>query len=117
DSGGDRVVPSVVTGRFSPPANGPHSLPDTVLDDGSAADAGALAYVLHYGLLTAVPRKWRSVSGGTHGSFGSYGSAGRDGFAVDGIGGLAATRRHAAGTACGGWAAAGIWGVGALGGA
>src|SRR6266852_2785120 len=117
DSRGNRVVPSAIAGRFASPANGSHSVPDTALEDRSAADAGTLAYVLHYGVLTAVPRKWRSVPGGAHGSFGSYGAACHDGFAVDGVGGLAATGRHAAGTACGGRAAAGIWRVGALSGA
>src|SRR5690242_12983626 len=116
NSRGDRVVPSAVAGRFAASANGPHSIPDIALEDRGAANGVALAYVLHYGLLTAVPRKWRSVPGGADGTFGSHSATCRDGFVVDGVGGLAAARRHAAGTSSSGRAAAGIWRVGAFGG-
>src|SRR6266446_1705834 len=117
DSRGDRVIPSAVAGRLAAPANWPHSVPDIALEDRSAADGSALAYVFHYGLLTAVPRKWRGVPGGTDGPFWGDSAACRDGFVVDGFGRLAAAGRHAAGTSRGGWAPAGIWRVGALGGA
>src|SRR5260370_22678609 len=109
NSRGDRVVPSAVAGRLAALANGPHSVPDVALEDRSAADRSALAYVLHYGLLTAVHRERWSVPGGADGAFGSHGATCRDGFGVDGFGGLAAAGSHATRTAsvCG--ATFGIW--------
>src|SRR5882762_7190793 len=96
DSCWHRILPTAFVGWFSPPSHRFNSVSDLALENGSATNSGALAYVLHYRFFVAWRWKRWGVPGGAHRSFGRDRTIGGDGFAVDGYRGLAAPGRHAA---------------------
>src|SRR5260370_2865729 len=103
------VLPAVIAGWHPPSTGRFDSVSHTALEDGSAADSGALAYALHHGLLAAVPGKWRCVPGRAHGPFRNHSVASGDCFLVDGSGGFAAARRAATRTPGCGRGSVGVW--------
>src|SRR5882762_3215614 len=96
DSCWHRILPAASVGWFSPPSHRFDSVSDLALENGSATNSGALAYVLHYRFFVAWRWKRWGVPGGAHRSLGRDRTIGGDGFAMDGYCGLAAPGRHAA---------------------